>query len=82
MIFPFRNLGGKRGFKIFKISQKMIAMCDPEIAKICTRPDLLKSCTTSLSISVRSARMIPFVNSRAGFDSFEKWALNGKNKSH
>ncbi len=61
-IGKFLKFAGKIGFKSSKINQKIIAMCEPEIAKICTNPDLLKSSTVSRSISVRSARIIPLVN--------------------
>ena len=64
IILKFLNLGGNIGFKTSRISQKIIAICDPEIAKTCINPDFVKSSTVSASISVRSARIIPLVNSR------------------
>ena len=73
-IGTFLKFAGKIGFKSSKISQKIIAMCEPEIAKICTNPDLLKSSTVSRSISVRSARIIPLVNS-LDFSESLAWSI-------
>ena len=60
-IGTFLKFAGKLVSRLVK-SAKIIAMCEPEIAKICTKPDLLKS-SIFRSISVRSAKNNSLVNS-------------------